>query len=111
MLIIFNTKNTFVITTPTNEVIPFIESPRGLYYFDIRWKKAKCHDFVFINTVRDNWSLFAPRQVKRAEQARDLFILLGRPSPKHFRTMITHHLIKNTDFNVSDVVRAEKILG
>ena len=103
--------NTFVITTPSKEVLLFIESSRGLYFFDIRWKKAKCHDFVFVNTLRDNMSLFAPRQVTQAEKARDLYILLGRPSSQNFRYMITHNLIKNTDVNVSDVVRAEKIFG
>lgn len=56
-------------------------------------------------------SLFALRQVKQAEKARDLYILPGRPSSQNFRYMITHNLIKNTDVNVSYVVRAEKIFG
>ena len=56
-------------------------------------------------------NLFSPRQVDKAEKARDLFILLGRPSAKSFRYVITHQLIKNNTVDVTDVDRADQIFG
>ena len=104
-------KNVFVVTTPTGDIMPFIQSPRGLYFYDIRWKPEKCSDYVFVNTVQDNMNLFTPRQVAKAEKARELYIQLGRPSAKSLRYMIAHQLVKNTTLDVTDVDRADQIFG
>lgn len=101
----------FVVTTPAGDIMPFIQSPRGLYFYDIRWKPEKCRDYVFVNTVQDNMNLFTPRQVAQAEKARELYIQLGRPSAKSFRYIIAHQLIKNTTVDVTDVDRADQIFG
>lgn len=55
--------------------------------------------------------LFSPRQVKRADQARELYILMGRPSPRVFQHMLLHKLIAQTDLTVDDAIRAELIFG
>ena len=79
-------QNAFFVTLPSGFVIPFICSSRGLYFHEIRWKLRRDFVFNFVNTVNDNIKLFSPRQVKKTKQARELYILMGRPSPCVFST-------------------------
>ena len=59
-------KNIFVVTLPDKTVMPFIQTPRGLYHHDVRWNPKCCQAFSFDNTVQDNMNMFTPRQVKKA---------------------------------------------
>ena len=104
-------KNIFTVTLPNGNIMPFIRSPRGLYYHDVRWDTQKCKDFVFVNTVADNMRVFSPRQIAAAERARDLYIMMARPSPSNFKYMLQHQLIKNTPVTYNDALRAETIFG
>ena len=98
-------------TLDDGSTMPFIRSPRGLYYHDIRWNTSDKHAHVFVNTVADNMRVFNQRQIKAAERARELYIMLGRPSSRTYQYMLQHHLIKNTSVTYDDAVRAEQIFG
>ena len=104
-------KNVFVVTLPNGKIMPFIRSFRGLYYHDVRWDDAKCHEYVFVNTVSDNMRMFSPRQIQAAERARDLYIMMARPSPSNFKFMFQHQLIKISPVTYDNAVRAEKNFG
>ena len=101
----------FIITMNDGSIMPFIRSPRGLCYHDITWKQSESHAHIFVNTVEDNMRLFTPRQVRNAERARELYILMGRPSARTFKYMLQHGLIQNTTVTYDDAFRAEQIFG
>ena len=78
----------FVITLDDGTTMPFLRCPRDLYYHDVSWKHSGPHAHIFVNTVEDNMRLFTPHQVRNAEKARELYIMVGRPSARAFKYML-----------------------
>ena len=102
---------TFIILFDDDSTTPFIRSSRGLHYHAVRWNEHSTHTHVFVNTVADNMRLFTTRQVHNAEKARQLYIMLGRPSPRVFKYMLQHNVIQNTTVTYDYAHRAELIFG
>jgi hypothetical protein len=64
-----------------------------------------------LTTVNDKSRVYTPRQIERANKARALYRMLGRPSERVFRQMLNHGLIYNTDVTAEDVTRALDLYG
>ena len=85
-----NVDNAFVVHGNT-ATIRFNRSPSGLYYYDVSVPRQ--HN-TLVTTVKDNKSLFTTRELRKIEQAKQLYALVGRPSHEIFLDMIRHNRLK-----------------
>jgi hypothetical protein len=79
----------------------------GLHYYDPR----KYHHLTFVNTVSENKTGFANRQIKCAELARNLYKTLSYTSTKDFKLVINSNQIKDCPMTIQDIDVAMKIWG
>ena len=86
----------------------FHEHECGLHYYDPRDQSGT---FTFVETVRDNKTLFTKRQIKGAEKARRLYKCLSHPSMDDFKWALRTNCIKESPVTVNDAIIAEKIYG
>ena len=64
-----------------------------------------------IITVKDNMQGYTTRQIKKADEARKLYHIIGTPTVENFKGLIKMNMIANNPITVEDVDRAEKIYG
>lgn len=89
----------------------FQESRSGLYYYNTRKVSTKSNAYSFINNVATNKTLYTDRQLRDADAARRLYVLVNRPSHATFIRMIRDNLLVNCPVTVDDANRAVKIYG
>ena len=51
-----------------------------------------------------------PRQIKKADEARILYHIIGTPTVENFKGLIKMNIIANNPITIEDVDRAEKII-
>ena len=66
---------------------------------------------TLIQTVKESEEGYSKRQIKDAQEARDLCAKVGYPSPQDFQNMISENMILNCPVIVEDVIRADKFYG
>ena len=86
----------------------FQEFSSGLYFHD---PTTAGLDYSFVSTVAANKACFTPREVECADAALSLHRKLGRPSQRHFETILRDNLICNCPVTVHDAKRAVLIYG
>ena len=98
--------------------VKFIRSPNGLYYHDVRWgdnqpmgPEPKIYGTTLVQTVEDNKKIFTPNDIKRADLAKRVYEMVGRPSSRDFYNMIKFNMIQNCPVTISDVKIAKHIYG
>ena len=64
-----------------------------------------------LNTVEDNMSKNSQREIAGAKKARELYTIVGYPSPDDFKSMVRFNLINNCPVNLEDITIAEDIWG
>ena len=101
-------ENCFNVYTRDRTVRKFLKSNRGLYYHDIRWGNSST---VLANTVSENKVLFTPRMINRADKARRLYGMIGRPTEREYVSILSSNELKNTSVTVKDAKTALKIYG
>jgi hypothetical protein len=84
----------------------FQQSGSGLYYHD-----TTDRDVVMANTVGNNREGFTNRAYNKAKQARRAIGMLGYPSEKDFRKMVSSNMITNCPVTPTDTSAANKIFG
>ena len=99
-----------VVHKKNGEQMKFLESSGGLYYYNAK-TKAQVKNYSFINSVADNKAIYTRRQLERAELARRVYELVGRPSHAMFIKMIREQHLPNCPVTVDDANRAVKIYG
>jgi hypothetical protein len=120
----------YVVHTPRCEV-HFHKDEQGLPYIDLA---KSCHEATrmlmqlaemtdsndeetvevgssFVQTVRGNYEGYTKREVLRAKEARRAQALLGNPSEKDYRGMVSSNMIENCPISTSDVSNARAIFG
>jgi hypothetical protein len=80
-------------------IMQFKEYHSGLYYFD----------YLFLNTVADNQSMYTRREIEGADRARALYKKIGRPSEQEFTEILQNNLIRNCPVTPNDAKRALNI--
>ena len=101
-------ENCFNVYKRDGTVQKFLKSNRGLYYHDIRWGNSST---VLANTVSENKVLFTPRMINRADKARRLYGIIGRPTEREYVSILSSNELKNTSVTVKDAKTALKIYG
>ena len=101
----------------------FQETERGLYLHRFPAgnpsKKRLVFDYVLPNTnqyallstVQENLTRFTEPQVKKANEAKILFEIVGRPSLNEFIRMIRENTLQNCPVKEEDIKRAFFIYG
>jgi hypothetical protein len=98
--------------------IKFIRSPKGLYFHDVRWgakqpmgPTAPVTATVLVQTVEENKGNFTPEDIKKADIAKRVYDMVGRPSPRDFYNMIRFNMISDCPVTINDVKAAQSIYG
>ena len=77
--------------------IKFVECETRLYYYNGKTtntsgsnnkNKASVTPYVFVQTVANKKKLYHKQEINRANEARDLYIKLGRQSQQKFQKML-----------------------
>jgi hypothetical protein len=104
--------NEFHVIKPDKHVV-FKEIESGLYYHDTtnRAFLVLNTDKTALETVKNNREGFTDRDYERARRARKALGLVGYPSPKDFKHMVSSNMIKNFPVTPIDVTNANKTFG
>jgi hypothetical protein len=97
--------NQFIVAQPTKQVV-FQQSATGLYYHDTTNRAV-----VMVNTANGNREGFTDRAVRAAKQARRALGMIGYPSEKDFKNMVSSKMIRNCPVKPEDISAANKIFG
>ena len=109
-----STHRKFVVTKPSGKEFTFWESEGGLHYLDTAGPqhKQKHQEHVFtVNTVRDNKRNMTNNDYLRALRARELQIMVGRPSDKDLIKILKTSSLPNCPVTPRDVIFANKLFG
>jgi hypothetical protein len=97
--------NQFVVVQPHKQIV-FQKSGSGLYYHDTTYRAV-----VMVNSVGHNREGFTNRAYNKAKQARRAMGMVGYPSEKDLRNMVSSNMITNCPFTPTDINAANKIFG
>jgi hypothetical protein len=112
--ITYDSKNDieFHVIKPDKHVV-LKESASGLYYHD-----TANREFLMLNataatigTIKANREGFTDRNYERAKRARKALALVGYPSSKDFKHMVSSNMITNCPVTSKDVANANTIFG
>lgn len=67
--------------------------------------------YGLVETVAENMSKYTKRDIEKADLAKKLYAIVGRPSLKDFINAVQNHRIKNCPINVEDIHRMTAIYG
>jgi hypothetical protein len=113
-------KDAFIVTRDDGSTMEFIPSKEGLYHYDFSSSKKRRKEIeqklkeektMVIRTVEEVKRNFTKRELENAEEARRLYVIMGRPSQKIFEKMITSGKLINYSVTVQDSRNAITIYG
>jgi hypothetical protein len=102
-------ESAFIIHTPRGPV-QFTRGPENLYYHKPKYQTTKSSTSM-VKTIKENESLYTPRQVNHAWQACKLLHALGCPTVANLKAVIWMNSITNCPVTIDDVNLVEKIFG
>ena len=106
--------NAFHLHKADGTVRVFRQSSKGLYYLDTKTDYEESRDsneVNLINTVADNGTKYSQRDYSKAELARKIQTIIGRPSTKTFLSIVNKNLLPNCPVTRADIIAAEQIFG
>ena len=103
----------FVVTKPSGEQFNFRESSSGLHYLDTSNPNPNrdVHTTLVVNTVAANKAKYTNNDYLCAMRARELQLIVGRPSTAAFMDLLKRNVITNCPVTPADVEAAEHIFG
>jgi hypothetical protein len=115
----------YVVHTPKGEV-RFYMDEQGLPYLDLE-ESSKAGTLLLmqrqgetldeekklslVQTVRGNYEGYTKQEVLRAKEVRRAHAMMGNPSEKDYRGMVSHNLIPNCPVTRCDIANAKAIFG
>jgi hypothetical protein len=109
-------KDAFIVTRDNGSEMEFIPSREGLYHYDFtlsieRRKEMERNRVMMIKTVEEIKRNFTKKEIEKADEARRLFVIIGRPSQKIFKEMIKRGKLINNTVMIQDYRNALEIYG
>ncbi len=101
--------NEFTVHKPDGTARIFKESTNGLFYFDTA--SSSSEHIALVSTVEKNKSRFTSRDYTRAQLARKIQVLVGRPELKDFITYLDNNMLPNCPIDRNDAIAAHQIFG
>ena len=108
------TEVAFLVHLPNDTVLRFVEHTNGLYLLLPSANpptKTTCYSYSCVSTIADNRTVFTRRELEGADQARQLYHTIGRPSQCKFETILDHGSILNCPVTKADAQCANIIYG
>jgi hypothetical protein len=104
--------NEFHVIKPDKHIV-FKDSESVLYYQDTTNRAFLMlnADKMAIDTININREGFTERDYERAKRAQKALALVGYPSPKYFKHMVSSNMIKNCPVTSTGVANANTIFG
>jgi Zinc knuckle len=96
--------NEFVLIKAGGSKTVFKQSEQGLYYVDTAKEGS-----VFIYTVADNQFKYTSRELIRADAARRLQQIIGRPSTRDLINIVNKNLLPNCTVTAADIMAADEV--
>ena len=115
--------NSFLVHLNDNIKLKFCCHTNGLYYCDTRnifkddlhtafsFFQKIYHKTCNLQTVKDNKDKYTQREIRKADEARQLSRVLCHPEQSVLERMIKNNVLQNCNVTIQDVKRAEKIYG
>lgn len=100
--------NQFVVHRKDGTKRIFRPTEKGLYASNVVGTKRAA---ALVTTVKENSESYTKRELKRAEQARRLMRVVGRPSERQMIDIVNRRLIPNCNVNEQDIINARHIFG
>ena len=85
--------NTLLLHKKDGNQRKFIQSTRGLYYFDVSVNSKK-NTFALVNTVAKNVKIYSKKDFKKAYKARNFQHTIGNASTKKTLHILDNHGLK-----------------
>jgi hypothetical protein len=104
-----NNGNKFVVRKSDGLFTLLNKSPQDLSYLDTR--AAQKDESLLVPTVADNHFKYTNRDYSRAELARKVQKLIGRPSSQQCLNILRGNLLPNCPLTPNDITAAEDIFG
>lgn len=98
----------FIVHQPNGKCRIFRPTKKGLYASQILESSSEP---MMVNTVAQNKKGYTRREVRRAEEARRLLEIVGRPSERQLRALLEERQLRNCDITEQDFVNARAIFG
>ena len=92
-------------------IMTFSEHESGLYVYNPNNSNEQVIGYSLLSTVSAQKKLFSRREVKAADDARELYRKIGRPDEAEFDSILRKNLIRNCPITSSDAKRALVIYG
>jgi hypothetical protein len=94
--IVYNNEicDAFMVTRDDGTVMKFLPSKEGLYYYDFKislkrhQEKNATQNAMVVTTVNELRRNYTARELKQIDEARRLYVIMGRPSKADFIQMI-----------------------
>lgn len=102
------TGNQFVVHRKDGSIRVFKQTEKGLYASKL---DDAAQGIALVNTVKENIKSYTKREVKRAQEARRLMAIIGRPSEHQLATILNQRQLANSTVTAQDVINARKIFG
>ena len=112
----------YVVHTPRGEV-RFYKDEQGLPYIDLnnsdvagavlllQREEQTQTEAAHIQTVRGNYEGYTKREVVKTKEARRAQAMMGNPSEKDYKGMVSNNLIPNCPVSSADITNARAIFG
>lgn len=111
-------KDAFFIKRDNGPEMEFLPSKEGLYHYDFNISiersiamKSMKKKVLVVTTVDELKRNFTKGEIEKADKARRLYVIVGRPSQKIFEEMIKRGKIMNNKVTIQDYRNAIKIYG
>ena len=103
----------FIVTKPSGKEFVFQESEGGLHSLDtMQQQNHRQQGHIFsVNTVWDNKKNFTNNDYLRAVRARELQVMVGRPSDKDYIKILKTNSLPNCPVTPRDVLIANELFG
>ena len=88
----------------------FHKDKHGLPYIDLTESDGNAATLL-VQTVRGNYEGHTKKEVLRAKEARRAQGLIGGPSEKDFKALVSSKMIDNCPIDTTDVANARKLFG
>ena len=103
----------FIVTKPSRKEFVFQESDGGLHYLDTTHSHGEHQQghMFYVNTVNDNRKNFTNNDYLWAVRARELQVMVGRPSDKDFIQILKTSSLPNCPVSPRDVLITNELFG
>ena len=72
---------------------------------------AQTEQTMLVETVRGKFEGFTKKEISQATAAHQAQVLMGDPSNKDYKGMVSNHLISNCPITHTDIANAHRIFG